>query len=187
MNGSIGNGHSAGLDAADATAQHPLMKVCMWMTYHASFAGSLADCVLQIPPIREFDAFPKTLSTYKSRSSRGGVLTLLLSAAILFLVWHELREYLFGDPEYSFAVDKGVAHQLQINVDMTIAMPCHCECGLLTVLTSIFVPSQADMVLSLHSTSTSPDSRCSRRSRRQTAHFGRIQERGRESPMLPRK
>ncbi|KAK9893650.1 DUF1692-domain-containing protein [Cystobasidium minutum MCA 4210] len=104
MNGSIGNGHSAGLDAADATAQHPLMK---------------------IPPIREFDAFPKTLSTYKSRSSRGGVLTLLLSAAILFLVWHELREYLFGDPEYSFAVDKGVAHQLQINVDMTIAMPCH--------------------------------------------------------------
>lgn len=77
--------------------------------------------------MREFDAFPKTLSTYKSRSSRGGLLTLLLSLAICFLVWHELREYLFGEPAYSFAVDKGIAHQLQINVDMTIAMPCHCK------------------------------------------------------------
>lgn len=91
--------------------------------------ASLADQSFdpQLPPIREFDAFPKTLSTYKSRSTRGGVLTLILTAGICFLVWHELREYLFGEPAYSFAVDKGIAHQLQINVDMTVAMPCHCE------------------------------------------------------------
>ena len=38
-----------------------------------------------------------------------------------------MSEYLYGEPAYSFAVDKGVAHQLQINVDMTVAMPCHCE------------------------------------------------------------
>lgn len=103
-NGAAGGHNVAGNSAVEESSQHPLMK---------------------LPPMREFDAFPKTLSTYKSTSSRGGLLTVLLALAIAFLVWHELREYLFGEPAYSFAVDKGIARQMQINVDMTIAMPCH--------------------------------------------------------------
>jgi hypothetical protein len=81
----------------------------------------------QLPPIREFDAFPKTLPAYKARSSKGGAATLILLLTVAVLVWFELQEYLFGEPHHSFAVDKGVGHQLQINVDMTVAMPCHCE------------------------------------------------------------
>jgi hypothetical protein len=81
----------------------------------------------QLPAIREFDAFPKTLPSYKTRSSRGGVVTLVLGIIIAVLVWYELSEFLFGEPTYSFAVDKGIGHQLQINVDMTVAMPCHCR------------------------------------------------------------
>ena len=79
-----------------------------------------------MPAIREFDAFPKTLPSYKTRSSRGGLVTLVLSLIIAVLVWFELSEFLFGEPTYSFEVDKGIGHQLQINVDMTVAMPCHC-------------------------------------------------------------
>ena len=81
----------------------------------------------QLPAIREFDAFPKTLPSYKTRSSRGGAVTLVLGLIIAVLVWYELSEFLFGEPTYSFAVDKGIGHQLQINVDMTVAMPCHCR------------------------------------------------------------
>lgn len=79
-----------------------------------------------MPAIREFDAFPKVAPTYKTRSSKGGFLTVFLTAIIALLVWYELKEYLFGEPAYAFAVDKGIAHQLQINVDLTVAMPCHC-------------------------------------------------------------
>lgn len=86
-------------------------------------AGS--NPLMKLPPIREFDAFPKTLPSYKSRSDRGGVLTILLGIVIAILVWFEASEYLYGEPTYSFAVDRGIGHQLQINVDMTIAMPCH--------------------------------------------------------------
>ncbi|CAD6569960.1 MAG: hypothetical protein CYPHOPRED_003673 [Cyphobasidiales sp. Tagirdzhanova-0007] len=81
--------------------------------------------LLKLPAIREFDAFPKTLPSYKSRSSRGGLATLALCAIIAGLVWVELKEYLYGEPLYSFAVDRGIGHALQINFDMTVAMPCH--------------------------------------------------------------
>jgi hypothetical protein len=89
--------------------------------------AGVSNATAQLPPIREFDAFPKTLPSYKSRSDRGGILTILLGIAIAVLVWFEASEYLYGEPTYSFAVDRGIGHQLQINVDMTIAMPCHCE------------------------------------------------------------
>ncbi|POW19108.1 hypothetical protein PSHT_05023 [Puccinia striiformis] len=52
--------------------------------------------IMDLPAIREFDAFPKTLS-----------------------------KYLFGEPSYSFHVDQSIAHSLGINIDLTVAMPCH--------------------------------------------------------------
>lgn len=64
-------------------------------------------------------------STYKARSTGGGLTSIAMYLAIGILVWHEMREYLFGEPTYSFSVDHGVSHNLQINVDMTVAMPCH--------------------------------------------------------------
>ncbi|KAA1065862.1 hypothetical protein PGT21_013748 [Puccinia graminis f. sp. tritici] len=81
--------------------------------------------IMDLPAIREFDAFPKTLPNYKQRSSRGGVLTVFVACLILVLIWHELKEYLFGEPKYSFLVDPSIAHSLGINIDLTVAMPCH--------------------------------------------------------------
>ncbi|KAH8925821.1 DUF1692-domain-containing protein [Atractiella rhizophila] len=80
---------------------------------------------MDLPPIREFDAFPKTLPTYRQRSSRGGVATVFVALLIFWLVAHELNEYIWGEPRWSFSVDKGIGKMLQINVDLTVAMPCH--------------------------------------------------------------
>lgn len=77
--------------------------------------------------LRSFDAFPKVNSTYKQRSNRGGLATILLYIIIGILVWYQWVEYMYGDTTDTFSVDRGVGHTLQINVDMTVAMPCHCE------------------------------------------------------------
>lgn len=82
---------------------------------------------MDLPAIREFDAFPKTLPTYKERSSRGGILTIIVGFLIFVLIWHEFREYLFGAATYSFSVDNTVGRGLGLNIDMTVAMPCHCK------------------------------------------------------------
>ncbi|GAA5865383.1 hypothetical protein JCM8547_005077 [Rhodosporidiobolus lusitaniae] len=76
------------------------------------------------PPLTAFDAFKKTNATYKERTTRGGLFTLLIAAVIALLVWTEAREYLYGEPDYSFSVDRGIGHDLQINFDGTVAMPC---------------------------------------------------------------
>jgi hypothetical protein len=41
---------------------------------------------------------------------------------------NDLGEFMFGAPTYSFHVDPTVdTKELQLNVDLTVAMPCHCE------------------------------------------------------------
>jgi hypothetical protein len=40
---------------------------------------------------------------------------------------NDLGEFLYGAPDYAFTVDNAVEKDLQLNVDMTVAMPCHCE------------------------------------------------------------
>lgn len=77
-------------------------------------------------PWTDSDAFPKVSNTYRTRSSKGGFATVVLAALIGLLVWHELQLFLYGDAEFSFSVNKGVGHHLQVNVDLTVAMPCHC-------------------------------------------------------------
>jgi len=72
-----------------------------------------------------FDAFKKTQATYKERSEYGGIYTVLVVLAVCALVWHELREYLYGEAGYEFSVDHGIGHALQLNFDATVATPCH--------------------------------------------------------------
>ena len=95
-------------------------------------AQSILDELDRITPanIKAFDAFPKVESTYVSHSQRGGILTAIVSSLIFLLVLNDLGEYLYGNPEYRFEVDKGVERELQVNVDLTVAMPCDCECWL---------------------------------------------------------
>ncbi|KAK0529511.1 hypothetical protein OC834_003651 [Tilletia horrida] len=78
-----------------------------------------------LPKLRQFDAFPKTQALYTQRSSRGGALTVLLGIVLLSLVWSDFRAYFYGEHAYSFTVDPHIGHEMQINIDFTIAMPCH--------------------------------------------------------------
>lgn len=51
-------------------------------------------------------------------------MTLLVSVACILLVWIEFGVYLDGIQEQHFSVDSTIGKHLQINIDMTIAMPC---------------------------------------------------------------
>ncbi|GAA6009315.1 hypothetical protein JCM11491_004270 [Sporobolomyces phaffii] len=77
------------------------------------------------PPLTAFDAFRKTNATYKEKTTRGGFFTLLICIVVAALVWTEAKEYLYGEADYSFSVDRGISHELQLNFDATIATPCH--------------------------------------------------------------
>lgn len=85
-----------------------------------------ASLLLSPPPLNSFDAFSKTQATYKERTTRGGLLTVLVGIIVGLLVWYEAREYLFGEANYEFSVDRGLGTTLQLNFDATVATPCHC-------------------------------------------------------------
>lgn len=73
---------------------------------------------------KEFDAFPKVESGFVRRTGSGGILTLIVSAILCILVVGEIRDYMTLRNDYKFLVDPLVNHELQINVDITIATPC---------------------------------------------------------------
>ncbi|CAL8575535.1 hypothetical protein XPA_001454 [Xanthoria parietina] len=75
--------------------------------------------------IRTFDAFPKTKPTYTRRTSTGGYTTLLLVTLSLFLSISEFLRWYRGHETHLFSVEKGVSHQLQINLDIIVPMLCH--------------------------------------------------------------
>jgi hypothetical protein len=106
--------------------------------YAAGEGASILEELDKITPanLKAFDAFPKVESTYVSHSQRGGILTALVSSLIFLLVLNDLGEFLYGAPEYRFEVDHGVERELQVNVDLTVAMPCQCECSSKRIPTS---------------------------------------------------
>ncbi|KAL8631065.1 hypothetical protein Q9189_003260 [Teloschistes chrysophthalmus] len=75
--------------------------------------------------IRTFDAFPKTKATYTRRTSTGGYTTLVLILVSLFLSVSEFLRWYRGHESHLFSVEKGVSHQLQINLDIVVPMLCH--------------------------------------------------------------
>ncbi|OXG36375.1 endoplasmic reticulum-Golgi intermediate compartment protein 2 [Cryptococcus neoformans Bt120] len=91
---------------------------------HDNEGMSLLEELDKIAPIKSFDAFPKVESTYTIKSRRGGVLTAVVGLIIFLLVLNDLGEYLYGAPDYAFQVDSDIQKDLQLNVDLTVAMPC---------------------------------------------------------------
>ncbi|KAL1411398.1 hypothetical protein Q8F55_002354 [Vanrija albida] len=85
---------------------------------------SLLDELDKLAPIKRFDAFPKVQSTYTSKSQRGGLLTAVVGFIIFLLVLNDLGEYLYGAPAHIFSVDQAIERDLQLNIDITVAMPC---------------------------------------------------------------
>ncbi|GAA5946476.1 hypothetical protein JCM3765_000260 [Sporobolomyces pararoseus] len=90
-----------------------------------SESSYFASLLAKPPPLTAFDAFRKTNSTYKEKTTRGGFFTLLITLIVALLVWTEAKEYLYGEADYSFSVDRGISHELQLNFDATVATPCH--------------------------------------------------------------
>ncbi|KIY66202.1 DUF1692-domain-containing protein [Cylindrobasidium torrendii FP15055 ss-10] len=81
--------------------------------------------IAAIPPsFAKFDAFPKLPASYKTRSGSRGILTLLVGFLAFLLMLNDLGEYVFGWPDYEFAVDRNPSSALKINVDLVVNMPC---------------------------------------------------------------
>ncbi|ODM16487.1 hypothetical protein SI65_07994 [Aspergillus cristatus] len=74
--------------------------------------------------LRTFDAFPKTKASYTAPSRRGGQWTVLILAICTVLSFSELRAWFKGTENHHFSVEKGVSHELQLNLDMVVKMPC---------------------------------------------------------------
>lgn len=66
----------------------------------------------------------KTKPSYTQRTSTGGVWTVLLTLFSVILTFTELRRWFVGTTIHSFSVEKGVSHDLQINLDVVVAMKC---------------------------------------------------------------
>ncbi|KAI1093160.1 DUF1692-domain-containing protein [Rostrohypoxylon terebratum] len=74
--------------------------------------------------VRAFDAFPKSKPQYVTRTSGGGKWTVAMSLVSLVLLWSELGRWWQGEESHTFAVEKGVGHSMQINLDIVVKMKC---------------------------------------------------------------
>ncbi|KAK7208446.1 endoplasmic reticulum vesicle transporter-domain-containing protein [Myxozyma melibiosi] len=74
--------------------------------------------------VRTFDAFPKVAPTYTTQSSQGGLVTILLGLLCTYLIWTEMGSYLAGVEDQQFVIDDKVGWDMQLNFDITVAMPC---------------------------------------------------------------
>jgi hypothetical protein len=77
-------------------------------------------------PLKSFDAFPKLPSTYRSRSSERGFLTLFIVFIAFLLVANDIGEFIWGWPDFEFGVDHTPASFMDVNVDLIVNMPCRC-------------------------------------------------------------
>ncbi|KAI0144044.1 DUF1692-domain-containing protein [Hypoxylon sp. NC0597] len=74
--------------------------------------------------VRAFDAFPKSKPQYVTRTSGGGKWTVVMTVVSCILLWSELARWWRGEETHTFAVEKGVSHSMQINLDIVVKMKC---------------------------------------------------------------
>ncbi|THV78369.1 DUF1692-domain-containing protein [Aureobasidium pullulans] len=74
--------------------------------------------------VKAFDAFPKTKPSYQTKTQNGGVWTLFLAFASFLLAVTEVRRWYVGETHHTFSVEKGISHNLQLNLDVVVAMKC---------------------------------------------------------------
>ncbi|KAI8148164.1 endoplasmic reticulum vesicle transporter-domain-containing protein [Fennellomyces sp. T-0311] len=74
--------------------------------------------------VAQFDAFPKVDADNQARSEKGGLLTILLACFLALLSLSEFSEYRRIHTNYRFIVDPTIETNIQINMDLTVAMPC---------------------------------------------------------------
>ncbi|VBB76111.1 Putative endoplasmic reticulum-Golgi intermediate compartment protein [Podospora comata] len=74
--------------------------------------------------VSAFDAFPKAKPQYVTHTSSGGKWTVAMMILSLCLVWSELARWWRGTETHTFAVEKGVSHGMNLNLDAVIKMKC---------------------------------------------------------------
>ncbi|GAP91197.1 putative copii-coated vesicle protein [Rosellinia necatrix] len=74
--------------------------------------------------VRAFDAFPKAKPQYVARTSGGGKWTVAMIIVSAILIWSELGRWWEGEEDHTFSVEKGVGHEMQINMDVVVRMNC---------------------------------------------------------------
>lgn len=74
--------------------------------------------------LRTFDAFPKTKPTYTQATERGGRWTLAILILCTLITFNELKTWWIGTETHHFSVEQGVGHELQVNLDIVVAMKC---------------------------------------------------------------
>ncbi|KAI8918195.1 endoplasmic reticulum vesicle transporter-domain-containing protein [Powellomyces hirtus] len=76
--------------------------------------------------IVHLDAFPKVQRNIQQATGSGGLLTVFVGLLLAYLAASEFAQYRAVNQEYEFLVDqaRSMDHGLQINLDLTIAMPC---------------------------------------------------------------
>ncbi|AMD22078.1 HGL262Wp [Eremothecium sinecaudum] len=74
--------------------------------------------------LKVFDAFPKTDPHHVKRSSKGGVMSMLVYAVLLFIAWVEFGSYFGGYIDEQYIVDKTLRTTAQININMFVKTPC---------------------------------------------------------------
>ena len=101
----------------------------------ASEPESILEKLDAIAPIQRFDAFPKVQPTFKSRTTGGGFLTIIVLLLSTLLVINDFVEFVWGWPDSEFSVDNKIAQTMKLNVDLIVNMPCHCESTVLLLAT----------------------------------------------------
>ena len=66
----------------------------------------------------------KSKPEYVTRTSGGGKWTVAMAVVSLFLLWAEIARWWRGSESHEFAVEKGVSHAMQVNLDTVILMKC---------------------------------------------------------------
>ncbi|KAJ5644102.1 uncharacterized protein N7484_006609 [Penicillium longicatenatum] len=74
--------------------------------------------------LKTFDAFPKTKASYTTPTHRGGQWTVLILLVCTVFSFSELKTWWRGTEQHHFSVEKGVSHELQLNLDIVVNMPC---------------------------------------------------------------
>ncbi|KAJ1550043.1 Endoplasmic reticulum-Golgi intermediate compartment protein 2, partial [Cladochytrium tenue] len=74
--------------------------------------------------LHKYDAFPKVERNIQHATRTGGLLTLAVAVGLALLVYSEFAQYIHVRQSYEFLVDQKTDNQLQINIDITIAMKC---------------------------------------------------------------
>jgi hypothetical protein len=75
--------------------------------------------------VSAFDAFPKAKPQYVTRTSDGGKWTIIMAVVSALLLWSEISRWWRGSETHNFAVEKGISHEMQINIDIVVHMQCN--------------------------------------------------------------